>query len=139
MGRMSSHQFEKGCKVNLSLPSSTILSVRNTRVEQNSYRVVEVVLLRALLLVSLDDTELGLILGILHHMPVECLTSATFRLETKIAHLLVLSVDTSSFDQFRLELLDSVLQVSRNAATAVGRPYRLGLEVDDDSVDHFVM
>jgi hypothetical protein len=71
-----------------------------------------VILLRALLLVPLDYTELGLILGILHYMPVKCLTSAISKLETE-THLLILSVDTSSFNQFRLELLDSVLQVSR--------------------------
>jgi len=38
-----------------------------------TYWVVEVIFLRALLLIPLDNTELGLILGILHHMPVKSL------------------------------------------------------------------
>lgn len=77
---------------------------------KDTYRVVEVVLLRALLLVPLDNAEFGLILRILHDVPVKCLISAASGLET--AHLLVLSVDTSSFDQFCLKLLDCVLNFS---------------------------
>jgi len=97
-------------KAILSLPSSTMMSAKNSSGAKETYWIVEVVLLRALLLVPLDNTEFGLILRILHHVPVECLISAASGLET--AHLLVLSVDTSSFDQFCLELLDCVLNFS---------------------------
>lgn len=38
-----------------------------------TYRVIEMVLLGALLLVPLHNTELGLVLRILHDMPVQCL------------------------------------------------------------------
>lgn len=97
-------------KAILSLPSSTMMSAKNPSGAKETYRIVEVVLLRALLLVPLDNTEFGLILRILHDVPVKCLISAAPELET--AHLLVLSVDTSSFDQFCLELLDCVLNLS---------------------------
>lgn len=38
-----------------------------------TYGVTQVILLRRLLFVSLDDTELGLVFGILHHVPVNSL------------------------------------------------------------------
>lgn len=49
-------------------------AVRHAAEEGGTYRVVEMILLRALLLVSLHDTELGRVLGVLHDVPVECLS-----------------------------------------------------------------
>jgi hypothetical protein len=112
MGRRSVHQFFSSCYIDISLPSSTARQLSYLRTKKKTYRVVKVVLLRRLLLVPLDNTELGLILGILHHMPVECLSSAAPSSLNGATYLLILSVDTSSFDQFRLELLGSVLAVS---------------------------
>jgi hypothetical protein len=77
MGQRSVHQFLLFLYIYISLPSSTARQLCHIQTKGKTYRIVEVVLLRRLLLVPLDDTELGLILGILHHMPVECLSSAT--------------------------------------------------------------
>jgi hypothetical protein len=115
MGRMSIYQLvvptrvHRNCQPTFQYYASATSYARNLK---RTYRVVEVVLLRAFLLVPLDDTELGLILRILHHMPVECLNMSSTLYTIVSTYLLILSVDTSSFDQFRLELLDGVLQVS---------------------------
>jgi hypothetical protein len=98
MGRRSVHQFFSSCYIDISLPSSTARQLSYLRTKKKTYRVVKVVLLRRLLLVPLDDTELGLILGILHHMPIESLSSAASRVHYRATYLLILSVDTSSFD-----------------------------------------
>jgi hypothetical protein len=98
MGRRSVHQFFSSCYIDISLPSSTARQLSHLRTKEKTYRVVKVVLLRRLLLVPLDDTEFGLILGILHHVPVESLSSAAPLVHDEATYLLILSVDTSSFD-----------------------------------------
>lgn len=74
------------------------------------------ILLRRLLLISFHDTELGLILGILHDVPVNRLQqqesiiypSAHQRGEEK-AYLLVLPVDLGGLLQLGLNFLDVLL------------------------------
>jgi hypothetical protein len=64
-----------------------------------------------------------------------------YHARAKSTHLLVFSVDASSLDELCLEFLGAVLGsvVFLTQAKTQLMTYRLGLHVNDDSVDHFDM
>lgn len=68
------------------------------------------------MLIYFDDTELSLILGILHDVPVNSLQpqesitySSAHKREEEKAYLFVLPVNLGSFLQLGLDLLDVIL------------------------------
>jgi hypothetical protein len=76
-----------------------------------THRVVQVILLRALLLISLNDTKLGRFLWILHHMPINGLSAyqPTHPSITTMTYLFILSVHLRRFYELVLDLLNRIL------------------------------